>query len=229
MARQFLYLHWKAVRLGMLPLMVAAFGLPLLMIQGLARPEGFTDGYYAGFVLERVQMWAAVFPVLAVATGLTLALSAWSWDHQVKHVHALSLPVPRWRYVLLKFGAGVLLMLLPTAALLVGGVMASAALELPDFVHAYPGAVTVRFFLTTLLMFALWFAFAAGSIRTAVIVLTLWITTMVAGDLVLGWIGDISGRPNLGTFNFADWLMELMTGPAGPFRILTGNWALIDV
>ena len=43
MARQILYLHWKAIRLGLLPLVIAAFGLPLLTIQGLARPEGLTE------------------------------------------------------------------------------------------------------------------------------------------------------------------------------------------
>jgi hypothetical protein len=229
MGRQILYMHWKAVRLGMLPLVIAAFGLPLMLIQGMARPEGLADGFWASAILSRMSASVMMFPLLAGATGVTLALTTWSWDHQGKHVHALSLPIPRWRYTMLKFGAGALLALIPTTALLVGGVAAAAALELPPLLHAYPGAVTVRFLLSTLLVFGILFAFAAGSIRTTVILLTTWILLLVTGNWVVDFAASILHRPDLAAFDVTDWMLKLLTVQGGPFHILTGNWALIDV
>ena len=38
MAAQMLFLHWKNVRLGLVPFVVCAFGLPLLALQGAGRP-----------------------------------------------------------------------------------------------------------------------------------------------------------------------------------------------
>ena len=51
MAKEFLYLHWRAVRPAMIPILAAAFGLPLLLVQGLGRPEGLTDGFYTSYIL----------------------------------------------------------------------------------------------------------------------------------------------------------------------------------
>jgi hypothetical protein len=229
MTRQILYLHWKAVRLGLLPLVIAAFGLPLLTIQGLARPEGLTDGFYTEALLELMGSRLFFFPALAAIIGVTLALSSWSWDHETKHVYALSLPIARWRYAVLKFGAGALLALLPAVALLAGAVAASSSLSLPPLLHAYPVAVAVRFFFATLLVYAILFALAAGSIRTTVILLTAAIVALVGGNLVIDLVGSLAGRPDIAGFNFTDWLFERLTGWPGPFYILTGNWAFIDV
>lgn len=229
MATQMLYLHWKNVRLGLVPFVVAAFGLPLLVVQGAGRPEGITDAFYASFLLESSQVWLSLFPILAAATGVTLALSAWSWDHAGNHVYALALPVSRARYALLKFGGGALLALLPAAALLTGGLLAAASVALPLGVQAYPLAVAMRFFYSTLLVYALTFALAAGTIRTAVMVITAWVATLIAGDLVLQVAAMALARPELATVNVTQWAYRLLTDWPGPFHILAGNWSLIDV
>jgi hypothetical protein len=229
MARQILYLHWKAVRMGLLPLVIAAFGLPLLVVQGMARPEGVEDGFYASQILAQVGQTVLMLPSLAAAVGVTLALTTWSWDHQGRHVYALSLPIPRWRYALVKFGAGALLALVPTVALLLGGLVAAASLDLPPLLHAYPVAVTARFLLATLVIFAIVFAFAAGSVRTTVILLTIWVTLLVTGSLLFDFAAVLLGRPGLAEVDVTEQIMRLMTSTAGPFHILAGNWALIDV
>ena len=229
MTRQILYLHWKAIRLGLLPLVIAAFGMPLLMIQGLARPERQTDPFYTTLILGAMGARLFLLPGLAGVIGITLALSSWSWDHEMKHVYALSLPIARWRYAVLKFGAGATLALAPTLALLVGTLVASSSLTLPPLLHAYPFAVTVRFLLSTLFVYALVFAFAAGSIRTTVIVLTAFVGLLVVGNLLLDAVGTVLGAPLIANFNFTQWVFDLFTSWPGPFHILTGNWAFIDV
>jgi ABC-type transport system involved in multi-copper enzyme maturation permease subunit len=229
MATQMLFLHWKNVRMGLVPFVIAAFGLPLLALQGGGRPEGITDGFYASFLLDASRIWLPFFPVLAAVTGVTLALSAWSWDHSGGHVYALSLPVSRARYTLLKFGGGAVLALLPASALLIGALLASASISLPVGLQAYPLAVATRFFYSTLLVYALCFALAAGTIRTTLIVLTIWVATLIAGDLVLQVVAMTMDRPDLASVNVTQWVYDRLTVWPGPFYMLAGNWSLIDV
>jgi hypothetical protein len=229
MARQILYLHWKAVRLGLLPLVLAAFGLPLLIVQGMARSDDVTDGVYASQILEQVNQTYLMLPMLAAVVGIALALTTWSWDHQGRHVYALSLPIPRWRYALLKFGAGAALGLPPAVALLAGNLVASSSIDLPPLLHAYPVAVTIRFLLASLVIFGIVFAFAAGSIRTTVILLTIWIFVLVAGSSLLDLAAALTNRPELADVDVADAVFRALTSVGGPFHILAGNWALIDV
>ena len=122
MYRPMLYLHWKQVRWGLLPFAFAAYALPLLAVQGLGTAPGMEATTLEAYrIVGGFQVWLPVFPLLAAAVGMTLALSAWNWDHQLKHVYALSLPISRWRYAALKMGAGATLALVPTAALWFGG------------------------------------------------------------------------------------------------------------
>lgn len=229
MAKEFLYLHWRAVRLGLIPIMLAAFGVPLIMVQGLGRPEGMTDGFYASFILDGMSPKLLLFPITAAITGISLALTAWTWDHEMRHVYSLSLPLSRPQYALYKFGAGAVLALLPTAALLVGTVVASSSMTLPATLAAYPLAVTTRFLFSLLLVYAITFAFAAGSIRTTVIALTSWVVLLTIGNSVVNSFGSLIGEPGLMTFNFTYWVLQVVTSWPGPLHMLTGNWALIDV
>jgi hypothetical protein len=229
MASQILYMHWKAVRLGLLPLVIAAFGLPLLVVQGLGKPPGMNESFFTSFILGRIEFSFVFFPMLAGITAVTLGLSTWSWDHQGKHVYALSLPISRSRYALAKFGAGALLALLPTLALYGGGLVASASIELPSALHTYPLALAVRFLFTTVLVYALIFALAAGSIRTTVILLTGFILLLLTGDMLVDAYASLTNQPDLKLFDFTLWLVDLLTTWPGPLQILAGNWSLIDV
>lgn len=118
MFRSLLYLHWKQISLPLIPFILAAYALPLLSVQGLGTPPGMDSSMLEAYrIVAGAEIWLPAFPLLAAFIGITLALSSWNWDHQLGHVHALSLPLPRWRYALLKMGAGATLALLPVAGL----------------------------------------------------------------------------------------------------------------
>lgn len=230
MFQQLLFVHWKGVRFGLLPFVLLAFGLPLFVVQGLGPapldPESF--GLTAGSMLRVIRSWVPLFPLLAALTGVVLALSAWTWDHRREHVYALSLPLARGRYVLMKMAAGVILLAIPCFAFWLGVLLATSSVEIPEGLRAYPSAVAVRFFLTALLLYSLLFAMAAGTLRTTVWILLAIVVLVVSGGAMANFLGDTL-FPGLGSVDFLEWLLDrLLTWP-GPFEVITGNWMFIDV
>lgn len=223
MTKQLLSIHWKAARWGLLPWVVAAFGIPLLIVGRLN----------TGGVLESADIWrqmiplSPIFPLLAVAAGSTVALTAWSWDHRQGHVYALSLPVPRWRYAWTKFLAGLTLSVIPAVALGAGGIVAASMVELPELVQAYPAALAFRFYLATLAAYGVMFALAAGTMRTALTVLTVGVAAAFLGDSVVEFAARVI--PALEGVRLTDVFLDVASQPASPFRVLTGNWLLFDV
>ena len=229
MYQPMLFIHWKQSRLLLWPLVVAAFGLPLLAVQGLgssAADESFATAYAA---VAGLSQWLPLFPVLAGAIGVTLGITAWNWDHQLNHVYALSLPLARWEYAMLKMGAGVALAFVPAAALWLGAHVAAASIALHEGLHAYPNQLALRFLLASVLSYALLFAMAAGTIKT-----TVWVASSVLALFVFaGLMQEALGLsfPTLGfeQFSFVDATFEWLVRTGGPFEVFTGNWALIDV
>lgn len=227
MYQPMLYVHWKQVRIGLIPFVLASFGLPVLMVGGAGAPAG-TEPMSAAFqLILSMQPWLIFYPVLAAAIGAVLALSAWNWDHRFDHVYALSLPLTRREYALLKMGAGTALALLPAVALWIGAHVAAASVTLPEGLHAYPNQLALRFLLAILLSYALIFAMAAGTIRTTLWTLSAALGLLVFGAVVSGVFGmvfEIGGSTSL-PFRVLAWLGRA----PGPFEVFTGNWALIDV
>jgi len=227
MYRSVLFLHWKQIRVVLLPFVVSAFGLPLLSVQGMGTPGTVDEATVAYVILATNQDWLGVFPLLAWAIGITLALSAWNWDHQLGHVYSLSLPLPRWQFAALKMGAGALLTALPALAFWVGVHLAAASVTLPVGLHAYPDALALRFFLCVLVSYAAFFALAAGTVRTTV--------TVVLGLLLFIVLGDSlnSVLARFFTFfqhtNVIQAVFDLATSPHGPLAVFFGSWTLIDV
>lgn len=230
MYQPMLYIHWKQVRLGLIPFMLAAFALPMLAIQGLGSPiEGVSATTLMSFRLsDSYEDWTLFFPLLATGVGMLSALSAWNWDHQLKHVYALSLPIPRWQYALLKMGAGAVIAALPALAFGLGSFLAAASLTLPSELHAYPAALTMRFLAATLVAYSAFFAAASGTVKT-----TLWVVSACAAYMVLGnLIPDFLTALGFKQFEHVDLVNETMkafVSLPGPFRIFSGNWMLIDV
>ena len=227
MYQPMLFVHWKQVRHVLVPFVVAAFGLPLLSVQGLgADGSGGPSAAVAQFVTS-YQTWLPLFPMLAGAVGILLALTAWNWDHKLDHVYALSLPVARWEYVLLKMGAGVVLALVPAVALWVGAHVAAASVTLPAGLNAYPNHLALRFLVATLLTYAFFFALGAGTIKTTVWVVSGFFAVLVAseliGDVAVLYFSDLQGVSFLELAT--DWLVDA----GGPFEVFVGNWTLIDV
>jgi len=227
MYQPMLFVHWKQVRLLLIPFVVAAFGLPMLAVQGLGADA--TGGVSAEVyqIVSGYQLWLPLFPMLAGAIGIVLALTAWNWDHRLGHVYALSLPVARWEYALLKMGAGVALGLVPALAFWVGAHVAAASVALPAGLNAYPNQLALRFLLAMIMSYAFFFALGSGTIKTTVWVVSAIFAVLVGSEL----LGDVlvlyfSGLEGVSFLELAtDWLVEM----GGPFEVFVGNWTLIDV
>lgn len=228
MYQPMLFLHWKQIRIALIPFVLASFGLPLLVVGGLGAPADTSGATLEAYeVLLSMQPWLVFFPVLAAAIGSVLALSAWNWDHKLDHVYALSLPLTRREYALLKMGAGGVLALLPAAALWAGAHVAAASITLPEGLHAYPNQLAVRFLLAIFLSYAVLFAMAAGTVRT-----TLWIISALVAFVVVGTVANDVFAVFFDFFESTNVVLRVLwwLGRApGPFAVFTGSWALIDV
>src|SRR5260370_13389061 len=143
MFRVMLYSQWKWCRLIVLLGTLAAFALPIVAPQGAARAD--RSPLQAAELLEALQKWGVLYPVLAAALGLLVALATWAPDHRGRHVHALSLPLPRWRYVLLRFAGGVVLLAAPILAVMTAALLPTAPAPIPEGLQRYPLALAVRF------------------------------------------------------------------------------------
>lgn len=218
MFRVMLYAQWKWSRLVVTLGAIAAFILPALSLQGASRGVG--SPLKAGELLSLVQSWGVLYPVLAAALGLLVAIATWAPDHRGRHVHALSLPLPRWRYALLRFGAGVVLLSAPVVALLAGAVLATRLAAIPPGLEGYPVALAVRFGLAVLVAYAVFFAISAGTTRTAGAILA------VIGGLIL--VQVLASAADVHLDLLTPLQGALMNWP-GPLAIFTGRWMLIDV
>ena len=218
MFRVMLYSQWKWSRLIVLMGSVAGFALPLVSVHGAAHAD--SSPLQAPELLHAVQSWGVLYPVLAATLGLLVAMASWTPDHRGRHVYALVLPVPRWRYVLLRFGAGALLLAAPITAVLVGALLATMSAAIPAGLQGYPVALAVRFALAVLVAFAVFFAVSAGTARTAGIVLAL-----IGGVMLVQVIANVA-RVDL---DLVGKLQLVVLNWPGPLAIFTGRWMLIDV
>lgn len=218
MFRVMLYSQWKWSRLIVLFGALAGFALPLVSMQGAARAD--RSPLEAQDLLHAVQSWGALYPILAAALGLLVAVATWAPDHRGRHVHALTLPLPRWRYVLLRFVSGAVLLAIPVTAVLVGALLATATATLPPGLQAYPLALGAHFALATAVAYAVFFAVSAGTARTAGIILA------IGGALIVVQI--VASVANV-DIDLVSPLWFVILGWPGPFAIFTGRWMLIDV
>lgn len=228
MYQPMLFLHWKQIRFALIPFILAAYVLPLLSVQGLGVPDGMAGTPLEAYrVVSTGQVWLPFYPLLAAAIGITMALSAWNWDHQLKHVYALSLPLTRLEYSMLKMGAGAALTLLPIAGLWIGAHVASLSITLPEGLHAYPNQLAMRFGFATLVSYTALFAMASGTIRTTAVILTGIFVLLVSDSVVTPFLSNF-----FVTFehtSFVEWVAQMTIAAPGPFEVFTGSWTLIDV
>jgi hypothetical protein len=217
--KQILFAQWLSSRLAIAVLSVVAFALPLVSV--------FYGGDIATTGRGSLGEWLAVadrvagaLPYFAVLVGVLLGILAWSPDLAGRHVYALTLPLRRAMFVALRFGAGLVLALVPSAALAAGSAIASLAVRLPPGVRAYPVELSVRFALATLTVYAVFFALTSTSRRSQLIIIGT-ICSAIVLDLALVTL-------NVSFSITATTLTALITWP-GPLSILVGRWALFDV
>jgi hypothetical protein len=208
--------QWKAAWHVVLALAVAAAALPLVSVRiGWRGAEPNLPRF-----LTELQLWGLFYPGLAAVSALALAVAIWHSDRRGHHIYALLLPLPRWRYVLLRYAAGLALLLPVLLALWLGTIAAVSGLDLPPGVRAYPHALALKFGLALVLLFGLAFAVAGASARS------IGIGLRVAGLVLAAHIAVSLLKPGTSLL----WLIaSALAGWPGPFAPLGGRWMLIDV
>ena len=212
MFRQVLFTQWRWGALLVVLLSALGIAAPVAALNGLSQTPSL--------ILEKVIVWGYVFPVLAALTGLLIGMSAWAADHRGGHVYALTLPVPRWYYALLRYGAGALLTVAVSAAVWIAALFATSGLALPAGLHTYAGTVGLRFLLGALLAYSIVFAVSSGTNRTAG-----WVLAGLGG-IVLAHIAVVAMDPDI---LILDAIGQFMTSTGGPFSLFSGSWLLVAV
>lgn len=222
---------WPTLRptlwaIGIWSLMLAVFPLAMIVddVRGLApqlmtmaQLEMFSSAYGAGLA------------VWSVMCGVLVALGIWSPDEQGRHIYALSLPVSRGHYVLLRLALGAL-------ALTVLAVFATALtvglavwLAPPPPLRAYPWAISLRGYLAALVSFvfisALWVNDPLGRLNRAMTrrlprwaVVVAWIALWAGG----GWLVLLSDT------TVGHYARAALVHSWSPVRLVAGNWSLFD-
>ena len=209
-------IQWKACRHLVIALAVAAFALPIASVRLGWRGAAANLPRF----LTELQLWGFFYPALAAVAALVLGVAIWLSDRRGHHIYALLLPVPRWRYVLLRYLAGATLLLPIALALWAGAIMATIGLDLPPGLRIFPHALALKFALALLLLFGFVFAAAAASPRT------LGIGLRAVGLLVAVHIAVILLDPKT---NLLWRLVSALASGPGPLAPLGGRWMLIDV
>ncbi len=219
MFKVILQTQWTWSRMFVLLGVVLAFLLPVLTVQRIGIGDA-SDSFAVGGVLSSVENWSVWYSALAAGLGLLVATNTWAADHRGKHVYALSLPIPRWHYVLLRFGAGALMLLAPALAIWVSSMVATAATEIPESLRVYPHALSVRFALAMLVAYSMFFAISAGTARAAGFVLV-----AIGGILAAGVLLSAAGS----TIDMSGMVADRLLLWPGPLEVFTGPWMLIDI
>lgn len=218
MFRQILLTQWKWARLLVLAAAVGAFAIPLASVQSLGGDmTGWVDGQS---VLRTMRSYGGLYALLAGGLGVFLAISTWSLDHRTRHVYALSLPVERWRFALMRFGGGALLILIPALALWISALVSTASVDIPPGLEAFPTSIAIRFAFAALVSFAIFFACAAGTVRTA---------GWVLGGLTVVVLMLVFAEPLHLPAMFQDVFERIVFTWPGMLEVFTGRWMLIDV
>lgn len=216
-----LKLQWRVSRAVVGIFTVLAFTAPLMAVY--LRPpagEAVVADYVSGW-LHASQAVGQLVPMIALFFGVFLGMTSWSMDHLGRHVYALSLPVQRSMLVSLRFLTGVALTTLPVIGLGAGSLLATSMVQLPEGVHAYPVQLTVRFGLTVLVCFAIFFAISIATRRA--ILLTLG--SMAAIALADVGVNSLLGR----NLRLTELTIHFLTTWPGPLSLLVGRWGLFDV
>jgi hypothetical protein len=217
MFRAVLFTQWKWSRGGLLFATCLTFALPLLSMRAAA---GSLAESNARTLLAQIESFGIFYALSAGLIGLLVAAMAWTSDHSGRHVYALSLPVERWRYVAMRFGAGAATLGAPVIALWLGAVIAVMSVDIPAGLHAHPTALAIRFALALLLVYSIFFAISSGTKRTAGILLA------VLGALIL--FEAIRGPLGIRFSPFMTVIEFLLDSP-GTFGVFNARWMLIDV
>jgi hypothetical protein len=214
MFRAIVATQWKWSRGMVLLATLIAFAVPLGSLQ-TAR-----DSWNATQFVYQMQQWGVAYALLAAGLGLVIALVAWGHDHRGRHTYALSLPITRARYVLMRLGAGALFLIPPILAVLAASLIVAASGLIPEGLHAYPIAVTLRFGFAAFVAFTIFFAAGSATPRTAAIVL---------GVIVAVLLAEYVATLLHSEFDVIGHVMDRVFSGQGILSVFSGRWTLVDV
>ena len=201
------------------PMLIAltamAAALPVLSVRVLLGQGLVADSL---LILAGANSVAPAFPLLAGIIGVTVAVTAWQSDHEGGHTYALSLPIPRWHYALVRLAAAFLLVVPTLVGFALSATIVAAAIELPPGLHSYPLWLVVRFCALTIVAFSFFFALASGSRKSSG-----W--GLIAFFAVI--IVDVAYQSGSGS-DYSP-LFNLLLGTRSPLSFLLGQWSLVDV
>lgn len=212
-----LWSQWFWARSGLVPIAVTAFVLPILSVQPFNDPNAV--GFQLNNLISQSARWSPGYPILASVLGLLLGTTAWSADHRGRHVYALSLPLPRWRFTLHRFTAGLTLLAVVAAVFWIAAVVAAVSASTPISVRGYPNALALRFLLAACVSYAAFFTVASGTARTAGFVL---------GGLALVVVAQVLARVAGMELDLIAPIVDTLSSQAGPFGVFNGRWLIID-
>jgi len=216
MFRTIVWMQWKSTRTLALITTIAAFAMPLASLKvGL-------DTYTPTSFVATMQNFGAAYSILAALAGLLVALAAWRPDHAGRHVYALSLPVPRSQYAMFRFSAGLLFIVPPVLAMLVGTLMVAFSGAIPDGLHAFPISLTLRFALATVVSYAIFFSISSSTNRTAGI-----IVAVIAGVIFAQYLVIVFGDSRQGV-DLLDAISRFIFVRPGILSVFSGRWMLVD-
>ena len=215
---QILYTQVKWTRSTLAVLSIVAFALPA----GLWRlsHDSYFETATAMEVMRGFEVLGPALVLLAFFSGFMAVAQPWAVDAAARHVYPLSLPVAWSRYVGMRFGAGALLTLIPTAALWLGCLLVLSMIDLPATLNAYPGTLALRFLLGALLSYAGVFAVQYISGRKAAHVLLAMMLIVATIALASEFSGNTKTLVRL---------LDYLFHSPGPLAVFGESWMLIDV
>ncbi len=228
MLKAVLFLMWRWSRWVMLVVATITFALPIVTAATLGGLH--LADVPVRDVINTFSSAGLILIPLAFLIGVTMGASAWSADQQLGMVYLLTHPIPRWYHVLLRFTAGAIIACVPVLGLFLGCLVVALFGSAPEFVHAYPIALTVRFAAATLVCYGLIFGTAGAFDKARA-------DDPVATARALAWIGGgvvfvigavfldrslLHGALERGLTAFA-------AGQWSPVAVFVGRWGLFDV
>lgn len=213
MYRMILSTQWKWTRGIVLLATILGFALPLASLQSASGASTAAD------FVARMQRFGAWYALLAAGIGLMVALTAWAHDQRGRHVYALTLPVSRAQYVLMRLTAGLAFLLPPAFAVLLGALLVTLFGAIPPALTAYPIALTLRFLFAACVAYALFFAIGSATQKTAGIILGA-VASVLLAQYVLALV-DVD-------VDLFERVVDTLFSSPGVLSIFTGRWSLVD-
>ena len=228
MLKAVLFLMWRWSRWVMIVIATIAFALPVVTAATLGGLH--LADVPVRDVLSTFTGAGLILIPLAFLTGITMGAVAWSADQQLGLVYLLTHPIPRWYHVLLRYTAGAIIACIPVLGLLLGCLVVTLFGSAPEFLHAYPVALTLRFAAATLVCYSVLFGTAGAFDKT-------YADDPAAMGKALAWLGGgvvvllamvyldrtvLNGALDRG-------LTACGTGSWSPISLFVGRWGLFDV